>query len=45
MTLYVVLLIASIGALLKIMSLIERARHEADSEELRKHVIRMEGRR
>jgi hypothetical protein len=45
MTLYVVLLIASIALLYKVISLFERASHNRDSEELRKHVIRMEGRR
>ena len=42
---YLILLAACIALLLKLITLIERAKHQADNQELRKHVIRMEGRR
>jgi hypothetical protein len=40
-----ILLTAAIALLLKIVQAFGKAKHLHDSEELRKHVIRMEGRR
>jgi hypothetical protein len=42
---YCILLIAAIIALYKLVSAVERARHDEDRRELRRHVIRMETRR
>jgi hypothetical protein len=42
---YTILVIAGIMLLYKLVSAIERSRHDSDNRELRRHVIRMEGRR